>query len=76
MDPEGTRKLNYLLDKFRQERPGMAPWPFINTLSDNELRRDLRIAQSVPDGPGGVVAGWLAMALRMRPALLEYPASW
>ena len=56
---EGERNLNYLINKYRQERAGLAPWPLINTLSDDELRADLRIALTVPEGVGGVIGGWI-----------------
>ena len=70
------RNLQYLIQKYRQERAGFAPWPFINTLSEDDLRADLRLALTVPDSPGGVIGAWLAQALRMRPYLLQYPAAW
>jgi hypothetical protein len=70
------RKLGYLIDKYRQERAGCAPWPFINTLSEDELRADLRIALTIPEGVGGVIGGWLGQALRMRPNMLRIPAGW
>lgn len=73
----------YLLGKYRQEVPGCGPWPFINTLSDDELRADLDVAHALRDeyGPsttegaigGGTIGGWIAQALRMRPSLLAYP---
>lgn len=69
-------KLQHLTDTYRQERPGFAPWPFINTLSDDELRADIHIAGTVHDGRADVIAAWLAQALRMRPNLLQYPAGW
>jgi hypothetical protein len=63
----------YLVKKYRQERAGFAPWRFIATLPDDELRADLQTAQSVPDGQGNVIGAWLAQALRYRPLLLDYP---
>jgi hypothetical protein len=74
----------YLLEKYRQEVPGYAPWPRINTFSDEELRTDLRMATELREARptntsesavgGGVIGGWIAQALRMRPAMLQYPA--
>ncbi len=74
----------YLHAKYRQEVPGCGPWPFINTLPDDELRADLEVAHALRDecGPsttegaigGGTIGGWIAQALRMRPRLLAYPA--
>lgn len=56
----------------------------MNTVSDEDLRADLRIAaelretygMNTSDGAvgGGVIGGWLAQALRMRPAMLQVPA--
>jgi len=76
-------RFQYLLDKYRQEVPGHAPWPRINTVPDDGLQADLQIAHELRGtyGPntregavgGGVIGGWLAQALRMRPALLQYP---
>ncbi len=76
----------YLLEKYRQEIPGHAPWPRINDCSDGELEADLRVAAELREEfptntyenavGGGVIAGWLAQALRMRPDLLEYPTGW
>jgi hypothetical protein len=74
----------YLHDKYRQERPGCGPWPFVNRLSDDELRTDLAVAHALRDEydastteaaiGGGTIGGWIALALRMRPELLQYPA--
>jgi hypothetical protein len=74
----------YLLEKYRQEIPGCAPWPRINTFSDDNLRADLTVAHELRDEygtntfdgavGGGVIGGWIAQALRMRPRLLQYPA--
>ncbi len=74
----------YLLEKYRQEVPGYAPWPRINTFSDEDLRADLAVAHELRDEHGmntsdgavggGVIGGWIAQALRMRPRLLQYPA--
>ena len=73
----------YLHGKYRQEVPGCGPWPFINTLRDEELKDDLAVAHAlrVEYGPsategaigGGTIGGWIAQALRMRPHLLQYP---
>jgi hypothetical protein len=73
----------YLLDKYRQDMPGHAPWPRINVCSENELEADLHVAAELREQfptdtyehnvGGGVIAGWLAQALRMRPYLLQYP---
>lgn len=77
------RRYVYLHDKYRQERPGCGPWPFINTLEDDELKADLAIAHALRDEydastteaaiGGGTIGGWIAQALRMRPYLLQYP---
>jgi hypothetical protein len=74
----------YLLRKYPQDRPGCAPWSLINAVSDEDLQADLRIAaelretygMNTSDGAvgGGVIGGWLAQALRMRPAMLQVPA--
>jgi hypothetical protein len=74
----------YLLKKYPQEVAGRAPWPCINAIADEELRADLCIAAELRDSfpsntyesavGGGVIGGWLAQALRMRPAMLRYPA--
>jgi hypothetical protein len=76
----------YLLEKYRQERAGFAPWPFINTLPDAELERDLAVATALSKEydantyeaavGGGTIRGWIAQALRARPQLLGYPAYW
>jgi len=72
--PGGTiDSMKHLFDKYTQERPGMAPWPYINTLSDDELRADIELARAVFDGKGSVIEAWLALALRVRPAKLTYP---
>jgi hypothetical protein len=73
----------YLLGKYRQEVPGCAPWPLINTFSDEDLRDDLAVAHALrneygmgtSDGAvgGGVIGGWIAQALRARPHPLQYP---
>lgn len=73
----------YLLEKYRQEFAGFAPWPLINTFSDDDLRADLAVAHELRDEygmntsdgavGGGVIGGWIAQALRMRPHLLQYP---
>jgi hypothetical protein len=73
----------YLLGKYQQEVPGCAPWPLINTFSDDELKDDLTVAHELReeygmntyDGAvgGGVIGGWIAQALRARPSLLQYP---
>jgi hypothetical protein len=77
------QRLHYLLGKYRQEVAGCAPWPLINTFSDQDLRDDLAVAHALrdeygmttPDGAvgGGVIGGWIAQALRARPHLLQYP---
>jgi hypothetical protein len=79
MDP----RYLYLHDKYRQERPGCGPWPFINTLPDDELRADLGVSQELRDEydastteaaiGGGTIGSWIAQALRARPNLLQYP---
>lgn len=66
---------SYLIDKYPHEYAGFAPWPLINALPEEERRADLQIALTVPDGPGGVIGGWLAMSLR-NPEPLHYPAEW
>lgn len=68
-----------------QELRGCAPalpgqWPFMNTLSDDELRADLEVAHALRDQygtsttegaiRGGTIGGWIAQALRVRPRLL------
>jgi len=73
----------YLLEKYPQEFPGYAPWPLINTFPDEGLRGDLAVAHELRDEygtstvegavGGGVIGGWIAQALRMRPSLLQYP---
>jgi hypothetical protein len=73
----------YLLAKFPQEVAGCAPWPLINTLSDEDLETHVEITRELRDTygmdtpagaiGGGVIGGWLAQALRMRPLLLDYP---
>jgi hypothetical protein len=65
-----------LIEKYRNERPGFAPWRFINTLSEDEIRADLHFALTIPDGVGGVISGWLAQAFRARPNMLHIPAGW
>jgi hypothetical protein len=65
-----------LIQKYRNERAGFAPWRFINTLSEDEIRADLRSALAMPGGVCEVIAGWLGQALRARPYLLEVPAGW
>jgi hypothetical protein len=65
-----------LIEKYQNERPGFALWRFINTLSGDEIRADLRFALTIPDGVGGVIGGWLAQALRARPNMLQIPAGW
>jgi hypothetical protein len=65
-----------LIDKYKNERPGFAPWRFINTLSEDELRADLRTALTMPDGVPGVIAGWIGQALRARPYTLGIPTGW
>jgi hypothetical protein len=77
------KRFLYLLTKYRQEVAGYAPWPLINTFSDDELRTDLRVAHALRDEysmnttegaiGGGIIGGWIAQALRMRPRLLQYP---
>jgi hypothetical protein len=74
----------YLLQKYPQYRPGHAPWHLINPLSEDELRADIHIASELRDAygmntyegavGGGVIGGWLAQALRMRPDKLQVPA--
>jgi len=66
---------SYLAAKYRNEYAGFAPWPLINSLPEDERRADLELALTVPDGPGGVIGGWLAMSLRS-PQPLGYPAEW
>ena len=78
------KRFLYLLEKYRQEIPGCAPWLRINMLSDEELKADLEVAHELreaygmntTDGTigGGVIGGWIAQSLRMRPRLLQYPA--
>jgi hypothetical protein len=73
-----------LLEKYPQEFAGYAPWPRISAVSDEELRADLEVSHELRatygmntyDGAvgGGVIGGWLAQALRMRPARLQCPA--
>jgi hypothetical protein len=73
----------YLLEKYCQEVPDHAPWPRINTVSDEDLRADLAVAHGLRDEHGmntsdgavggGVIGGWIAQALRMRPRLLHIP---
>jgi hypothetical protein len=77
------KRFLYLLGKYRQEVAGCAPWPLINTLSDEELKADLAVAHELRDEHGmntsdgavggGVIGGWIAQALRARPHLLQYP---
>jgi len=77
------QRFPYLLAKYAQEVPGYAPWPRINTISDDDLRADLAVAHELRDEygmntsdgavGGGVIGGWIAQALRMRPQLLQYP---
>jgi hypothetical protein len=74
----------YLLRKYPQDRAGYAPWHRINPLSEDELRADIRIANDLREAygmntyegavGGGVIGGWLAQALRMRPDRLQVPA--
>jgi hypothetical protein len=55
----------------------------ISTFSDEDLRADLVVAHELRDEygmntsdgavGGGVIGGWIAQALRMRPRLLQYP---
>lgn len=78
------KRFLYLHKKYRQEAAGSGPWPFISTLSDDELRADLEVAHALRDEygmtttegaiGGGTIGGWIAQALRMRPRLLQYPA--
>jgi hypothetical protein len=73
----------YLLGKYQQEVAGCAPWPRINTFSDDELEEDLTVAHELReeygmntyDGAvgGGVIGGWIAQALWARPHMLQYP---
>jgi hypothetical protein len=78
------KRFRYLLEKYHQDVPGCAPWPRINLFSEEDLRADLAVTNELrdeygmntPEGAigGGVIGGWIAQALRMRPRLLQYPA--
>lgn len=65
-----------LIEKYKNERSGFAPWRFISTLSEDELRAARRVTRTMPDSVCGVIGRWIGQALRARTYTLQIPAGW